>query len=133
MLNKATMNQLRFELGVDHLVETMYKTADRVAATRRNLSELNRRVRDKEMVVEDLELPILAEASQNGKNETERKANFKRLCKEDANWQRVSADHADARHHRDLVNAELEGLIDRLSAQRHASDLIAATLNASVE
>lgn len=133
MISRRTMNQLRSEIGIDHLLETMYRTADKVAATRRDLAELNHRVRNKEMVLEGLELPMLAEASKNGRNETERKANFKQLCQWDQNWLRVNGECIDAKHHRDMVNAELEGLVDRFSAQRHASDLIAATLNASME
>lgn len=133
MLNKTTMKKLRSEIGIDNMLEILYSTADRIASTRTDLVELNSRVRNKEITLENIELPMLAEASKNGKNETERKATFKSLCNKDAEWQRVNGEHIDAKHHRDLVNATLESYIDRFSAQRHASDLIAATLNASCE
>jgi len=133
MLNRHTLKQLRTEIGIDSLIETIYSTAEKTAATRTDLAELNKRVRDKEIAIENLEIPMLQAVAENGNNETERKAILNKLRAEDAEYQRVSNEHLDAKHHRDMVNADLENHISRFSAQRHACDLITATLNASCE
>lgn len=133
MLNRETLRQLRMEIGIDNMLETLYSTADRIASTRIDLAELNSRVRHKEITLENIELPMLAEVAKNGKNESERKAILNQLRAEDAEWQRANNECIDAKHHRDMVNATLESYIDRFSAQRHASDLITATLIASCE
>lgn len=133
MLNKQLLTNLRNEAGIDDLINKMMTTSNKVADTHRDLAELRRRVSDRQADLDDIELSHQVEASQNGKNETERKAIFKQLCAGDETWLRCKKDLDDATHHRDLVQAELSGLNTRLSAQRTAATLIAATLNASTE
>ena len=133
MLNRNTLKQLRTEIGIDNLIETLYSTAEKIKTTRTDLAELNKRVRDKEITLSDMELPMLKAVAENGKNETERKAILNQLRTEDAEYQRINNECLDAKHHRDMVDADLENYISRFSAQRHACDLITATLNASCE
>jgi len=111
----------------------MMTTADKVAALHRDLAELKRRVYDREAELAEVELPFQEEVSQNGRNEAERKAKFARLCMNSETWQRVRQETDDVVHHRDMMQAELDGLYARLSTQRIAANLITATLNASVE
>ena len=111
----------------------MFKVADKVAATRRDLAELSKRIRDKEAILSDIELPLQEEANNNGSNATKRRLVFRRFCAQSQIWQEGRVELDDAIFHRDMQQAELDGLQARFSAQRHAADLIAATLNASCE
>lgn len=133
MLDKKMLTKFRFELGIDQLIENMLTTASKVAALRRDLAELNRRVRDREADLADIELPFLEETSSHGRNSTLRKIMFQKLCRDSGLWQDARRLVDDAIHHRDMVQAELSGTTARFSAQQHASDLIAATLTASCE
>lgn len=133
MLNRNTLRQLRIEVGIDSIIETLYRTAEKISATRTDLAELNSRIRNKEKVIENMEIPMLKAVAEQGKNETERKAILNSLRAEDAEYQRVNDEYIDAKHHRDMVNATLNGYIDRFSAQRHACALMTATLEASCE
>lgn len=133
MLNKKTLTRYRFELGIDKLIANMMTTSGKVAAIRRDLAELNRRVRDREADLADIELPFLEETSTHGRNSALRKIMFQKLCRASKIWQDARKAVDDAVYHRDMVQAELSGLTARFSAQQHACDLIVATLNASCE
>lgn len=133
MLNKRLLTNLRNEVGIDALIQQMMTTSAQVAEKQRDLADLKHRTYLSERELSEIELSFQEEASQNGKNETERKAKFARLCMDDDTWQRVRQETDDTIHHRDMVQAEIDGLYARLSAQRHAANLIAATLTASTE
>lgn len=133
MLNPTSLQTFRFNAGIDKVIDTMVRTSSKIASCRRDLAELNRRVRDREADLADVELPVLEETSKNGKNSTQRKILFRKLCAASELWKDARRIADDAIHHRDMVQAELDGLTARFSAQRHASDLITATLNASSE
>jgi len=133
MLNRKTLMTYRSELGVDQFITNMMNTASKITSTRRDLAELNRRVRDREADLADIELPFLEETSSHGRNSTLRKIMFQKLCKASSLWQDARRAVDDATYHRDMVQAELSGLTARFSAQQHACDLIVATLNASCE
>ena len=133
MLNRKTLKTFRSEAGIDSLIKMMMTTSCKVADIHSDLAELKHRVYDRETELAQVEFPFSEEASQNGKNEAERKAKFVRLCMESETWQRVRQETDDALHHRDMMQAELDGLYARLGAQRTAANLITATLNASIE
>lgn len=133
MLNQTVLKKFRSDAGIDKVIETMIRTSSKIAATRRDLAELNRRVRDREADLADVELPMLEETSKNGKNSTQRKILFRKFCAASDLWQDARRLADDAIFHRDMVQAELDGLNARFSAQRHASDLIVATLTAAYE
>jgi hypothetical protein len=109
------------------------QTAGKISKIQRDLAELKHRVHNHEVELTAIELPFNEEVCQNGKNETERKAMLARLCMDSDTWQRVRIETDDAIFHRDMVQAELDGLYTRLSAQRAVAALITATLNASIE
>lgn len=133
MLNQTALQKYRSELGIDQIITNMMSTADKVAVRRRDLADLNRRVKDRESDVAGIELPFLDKVSKNGKNADQRKVLFETLCQSSNNWQMARQDLDDAIFHRNMVQAEIDGLTIRFTAQRHASDLIAATLSASCE
>lgn len=133
MLNKKMLMTFRSELGIDQLITNLMNTANKITSTRRDLADLNRRVRDREADLADIELPFLEKTSTHGRNSTLRKIMFQQLCKASSLWQDARRAVDDATYHRDMIQAELSGLTARFSAQQHASDLITATLNASCE
>lgn len=133
MLDKKMLTKFRSELGINQLIENMLTTASKVAAIRRDLAELNRRVRDREADLADIELPFLEETSSHGRNSTLRKIMFQKLCRDSGLWQDARKAVDDAVFHRDMRQAELSGSTARLGAQQHASNLIAATLHACSE
>jgi hypothetical protein len=133
MLNRTTLRTLRQEAGLDQLITNILQTTEKIINTHRDLSELKRRVKDRELEVEDIEMSHLVESSTNGKNDTERKAIFKQLCAGDESWNRARKEATDAQNHRDSLQAELDGLYARHSAQKTVANLITATLNASEE
>lgn len=133
MLCPKTLKTLRSDVDIDELIQKMMTTSAQVAEKHCNLAELKRRASDRQADLDDLEISFLVKVSANGKNETERKAMLQQLRLSDETWLRCKKDLDDATHHRDMVQAELSGLNARLSAQRTAANLIAATLNASIE
>lgn len=133
MLNLNQLKTLRNDVGIDDIIKLMMQTASKISKIQRDLAELKHRVHNHEIELTAVELPFNEEVCQNGKNDTERKAMFARLCMNNDTWQRIRQDTDDAIYHRDMVQAELDGLYTRLSAQRAAAALITATLNASIE
>lgn len=133
MVNQTVLKKFRSELGIDKVIEAMVRTSSKVAAIRRDLAELNRRVRDREADLADIESPILEDTSRNGKNSTQRKIMFRKLCTASDLWKDARRIADDAIFHREMLQAELDGLNARFRAQCYACDLIVATLNASCE
>jgi len=130
MVDREELKFIREEFGIDGLVNSILMYAREVADCYRRESEIRQAIRKTEREMKEMELSMLKQAVENGKNEAQRRLILEELKAQNEHYQRLEKRLEEMKTELEEVRAEREGAMIELNARRSLCYLLGSVLDA---